>query len=60
LPVFLDDCFALCDDQRTKAAVKFLADYAAGGKQIVFCTCHSREYEMFRNIGGVNIINLTQ
>ena len=60
LPVFLDDCFALCDDQRTKAAVKFLADYASGGKQIVFCTCHSREYEMFRNIGGVNIINLTQ
>ncbi len=58
LPIFLDDCFALCDDERTKAAVKFLADYAAGGRQIVFCTCHGREFEMFREVGGVNIINL--
>ena len=59
LPIFLDDCFALCDDERTKSAVKFLADYAESGKQIVFCTCHKRELEMFREIGGVNIINLT-
>ena len=58
LPIFLDDCFALCDDERTKSAVKFLADYAAGGRQVLFCTCHGRELEMFREIGGVNIINL--
>lgn len=58
LPVFLDDCFALCDDLRTESAVKFLSDFAGKGRQIVFCTCHGRELEMFRKIGGVNIINI--
>ncbi len=58
LPVFLDDCFALCDDDRAKSAVEFLVDYAKQGRQIVFCTCHSRELQLFEKLDGVNIINL--
>ncbi len=57
LPVFLDDCFALCDDERAKSAAKFLAEYAQG-RQIVFCTCHQREKQLLQTFGNANIIDL--
>lgn len=58
LPVFLDDCFALCDDERAKSAIKFLSEYASSGRQIVFCTCHNREKQLFQMYGNANVIEL--
>ena len=60
LPVFLDDCFVLCDDIRAATAVKFLSEYAKNGRQIIFCTCHKREKELFESIGNINIIDLIE
>ncbi len=59
LPVFLDDCFALCDDERAKSAAKFLSEYAAEGRQIVFCTCHNREKQLLQMYGNANVIDLS-
>lgn len=58
LPVFLDDCFISYDDERTKQAVKYLFEYAKSGRQIVFCTCHKRELELFKQYENVNIIEI--
>lgn len=58
LTVFLDDCFISYDDERTKQAVKYLCEYAKSGRQIVFCTCHKRELELFKQYDNVNIIEI--
>ncbi len=60
MPVFLDDCFALCDDERTKSALRFLEEYAKDGRQVVFCTCHTREKNILVNSDNVNIIDLSE
>ncbi len=56
--VFLDDCFASLDDERVKIALKFLVDYSAKGRQVIFSTCHGRELEILSETEGVNVINL--
>ncbi len=40
LPIFLDDALTQYDDRRTKAALKFLKEYAKN-TQVVLFTCHS-------------------
>ena len=56
--IFLDDCFSALDDERVKIALKFLADYSSGERQVVFTTCHGRELEILSATEGVNVINL--
>lgn len=41
MPILLDDCFALYDDKRTKAALGSLVQSESG--QIILFTCHKRE-----------------
>lgn len=59
MPVFLDDCFALCDDKRIKTALEFLNKYAKDGRQVVFCTCHTREKNILNSFEGINLIDLS-
>jgi len=44
MPILLDDCFALYDDNRTKAALESLSKDRKG--QVLIFTCHSREKAM--------------
>ncbi len=41
MPILLDDCFALYDDNRTKAALEALSRDIKG--QVLLFTCHNRE-----------------
>ena len=54
----LDDALANFDDRRCAAALRFLKE-AAGGRQILLFTCHSREAEFFAGDGEVSIQRLT-
>lgn len=44
MPILLDDCFALYDDNRTKAALEALSKDVKG--QVLLFTCHNREKAM--------------
>lgn len=44
MPILLDDTFALYDDERTKAALKLLAEET--NRQVIIFTCHRREKEL--------------
>ncbi len=41
MPILLDDCFALYDDNRTRAVLEFLTKKRQG--QVLLFTCHGRE-----------------
>ncbi len=57
MPILLDDCFALYDDNRTKAALRFLTQNKKG--QIIIFTCHKREKEFLDGMqADYNYINL--
>lgn len=57
MPILLDDCFALYDDNRTKAALRFLAQNKNG--QIIIFTCHKREKDFLDGMqADYNYINL--
>ena len=58
VPIVLDDALANFDDQRCAAALRFLKE-AAGNRQILLFTCHSREAEFFAGDGEVSIQRLT-
>ena len=58
VPIVLDDALADFDDQRCAAALRFLKE-AAGNRQILLFTCHSREKEFFAGDGEVSIQRLT-
>ena len=58
VPIVLDDALANFDDQRCAAALRFLKE-AAGDRQILLFTCHSREAEFFAGDGEVSIQRLT-
>lgn len=57
-PIILDDCFCTLDDDRARTALKFLAEYAKNGRQIIFSTCHGRELSVLSSLDKVNIINI--
>ena len=44
MPILLDDSFALYDDERTKAALRLLAEET--NRQVIIFTCHRREKEL--------------
>lgn len=58
LPVFLDDCFVYLDDNSVNTALEFLTEYASKGRQIVFFTCHGREFRYLSAHENVNIITV--
>ena len=58
VPIVLDDALANFDDRRCAAALRFLKE-AAGDRQILLFTCHSREAEFFAGDGEVSIQRLT-
>lgn len=58
LPVFLDDCFTSLDDHAVTTALEFLVSYAQQGRQIVFSTCHGREFRFLSGFDSVNIITV--
>ena len=58
VPIVLDDALANFDDDRCAAALEFLKA-AAGNRQILLFTCHSREAELFAGDGEVSIQRLT-
>ena len=58
VPIVLDDALANFDDRRCAAALRFLKE-AAGNRQILLFTCHSREAEFFAGDGEVSIQRLT-
>ena len=45
LPLIFDDCFAMYDDERLEATLKFL--YNRINTQILIFTCHNREDSIF-------------
>lgn len=48
LPVLLDDVFVMYDDERLVQTLRWLAGC---GKQVILCTCHTREKEVLRRTG---------
>ena len=58
VPIVLDDALANFDDARCAAALRFLKE-AAGKRQILLFTCHSREAEFFAGDGEVFVQRLT-
>ena len=58
VPIVLDDALANFDDDRCAAALRFLKE-AAGNRQILLFTCHSREAEFFAEDREVFIQRLT-
>ena len=58
VPIVLDDALANFDDRRCAAALRFLKE-AAGKRQILLFTCHSREGEFFAGDGEVFVQRLT-
>ena len=57
-PLVLDDALANFDDSRCAAALQFLKE-AAGNRQILLFTCHSREGEFFAGDREVFVQRLT-
>ena len=51
LPLVLDDVFVNFDEQRTKAAAKVIREFAAGGRQVLFITCHEHIARLFMKLG---------
>ncbi|HUG91756.1 MAG TPA: AAA family ATPase [Planctomycetaceae bacterium] len=51
LPMVLDDVLVNFDQARTEAAVETLVDFAAGGRQVLFFTCHRHLAELFQARG---------
>lgn len=47
LPVILDETFALYDDARLEAALRWLR---ASGRQVILFTCQKREREILERI----------
>ncbi len=58
VPLVLDDALANFDDRRCAAALRWLKE-AAGKRQILLFTCHSREAAFFAGDGEVSIRQLT-
>ena len=58
VPIVLDDALANFDDSRCAAALRFLKE-AAGKRQILLFTCHSREGEFFAGDREVFVQRLT-
>ena len=58
VPIVLDDALANFDDSRCAAALQFLKE-AAGNRQILLFTCHSREGEFFAGDREVFVQRLT-
>ncbi len=57
LPLYLDDIFANCDDERTKLLLELI--YKVAQKhQIFLCTCRRREGDYFKMRSDVSIFNL--
>ena len=54
----LDDALASFDDARCAAALRYLKE-AAGERQILLFTCHSREADFFAGDGEVFVQRLT-
>ena len=48
LPVILDDIFGMYDDERLSAALTWLSRQ---NRQVLICTCHTREAELMRKLG---------
>ena len=57
-PLVLDDALASFDDARCAAALRYLKE-AAGERQILLFTCHSREADFFAGHGEVFVQRLT-
>ena len=52
LPMVLDDVLVNFDIERTRRAAEVLSEFAAGGHQLFFFTCHEHMWEMFRKLDG--------
>ncbi|MCA8986960.1 MAG: AAA family ATPase [Planctomycetaceae bacterium] len=50
MPVVFDDLFVNFDQERTEAAVETILDFA-GGRQVLFFTCHAHLANMFTDRG---------
>ena len=57
LPLYLDDIFANCDDERTKLLLE-LIHKVSQKHQVFLCTCRRREGDYFINKRDVSIFNL--
>lgn len=57
LPVFLDDVFANCDDERTFRLMEVILKLSQK-YQVFLCTCRGREGEFFKDNKDVNIISI--
>lgn len=52
VPMVLDDVLVNFDIERTRRAAEVLSEFAAGGHQLFFFTCHEHMWEMFRKLDG--------
>ena len=50
LPLVLDDVLVNFDDDRAKAAVAVLRDFADAGHQMLVFTCHEHIYKLFKSL----------
>lgn len=48
LPLILDEMFAMYDQKRLEAALRWLAEHK---KQVILFTCQTREEETLRRLG---------
>jgi len=55
--IFLDDTFTQYDDIRAAQAFEYILELSKT-TQIVMFTCQSREFEMAKKFGNVNVVNL--
>lgn len=57
LPLLFDDCFAMYDNERLTATLKFLSNIK--NTQLIIFTCHERENNILQNIEAkYNFINI--
>ena len=59
VPLVLDDALANFDDERCKAALRYLKELSKT-RQILLFTCHSREGKFFAGDEEVSIQRLTE
>ncbi|AOT69693.1 AAA family ATPase [Geosporobacter ferrireducens] len=57
VPIFLDDAFVQYDEERLKAVLEYLYDYAKQHQVILF-TCQKREIDLLEKYPDVNFIYL--
>lgn len=57
VPLILDDALGSFDDERCRAALLFLKEFASK-RQVILFTCHSREAQMTEEFSDVNIIKI--